>query len=73
MTCAMPVTRRYAPNKIAATRIEMPGQTSTMMPRSTTNTPEASVHFHRSGNSFAGAGIVMADTQELSATAFTRA
>ncbi len=35
--------------------------------------PEASVHFHRSGNSLGGSRTVMADIQELSATAFARA
>ena len=61
MTCAIPVISRYRPNKVAATRIEMPGHTSTQTPRITASTPEASVHFHRSGNSFGGSRTVMAE------------
>ena len=41
-------------NKVAATRIEMPGHAGTRMPRITARSSEASVHFHRSGNSLGG-------------------
>ena len=58
-TWAMPVTRRYAPNKMAATRIDFPGHASTMTPRITASTPDASADFHRCGNRRGGASVVM--------------
>ena len=39
----------------------MPGHTSTQTPRNTASTPEASVHFHRSGYSLGGSRTVMAE------------
>src|SRR5215207_3077809 len=58
-TCEMPVTSRYTPNTIAATRIEIPGQATTMMPRITASNPDISADFQRCGNRAGGAWVVM--------------
>src|SRR5690349_19198508 len=58
-TWAIPVTSRYAPNTIAATRIEMPGQARTMTPRITARSPDISADFQRCGNRAGGAWVVI--------------
>ena len=59
MTCEMPVTSRYAPNTMAATKIEIPGHASTMMPRITARSPDINADFQRCGNRTGGASVVM--------------
>ncbi len=49
-TCATPLTSRYTPKMMAATRIVVPGQASTNTPRMTAATPDNRVVFHRCGN-----------------------